>query len=129
VPVLINVICVCLRIVMSNTYCVVFLFCLSSSCVLYVASFSRLSILWWPLRYSLTFIYNRHYDLGNSYGIYVSQMTTDMVRLSQLNTTPSSFITRSPDFEHERLTLPEYLSSLCFYVCVCLVLLNLCVSV
>jgi hypothetical protein len=29
------VICVCLRIVVSNTYCVVFLFCLSSSCVPY----------------------------------------------------------------------------------------------
>jgi len=26
----------------SNTYCVVFLFCLSSSCILYVASFSGL---------------------------------------------------------------------------------------
>jgi hypothetical protein len=25
--------CVCLRIVVSNTYCVVFLFCFSSSCV------------------------------------------------------------------------------------------------
>ena len=32
-----------LRIV-SNAYCVVFLFCFSSSCVLYVASFSELSI-------------------------------------------------------------------------------------
>ena len=29
----------------SNTYCVVFLFCLSSSCVPYIASFSGLSIL------------------------------------------------------------------------------------
>jgi hypothetical protein len=34
-----RVICVCLRIVMFNTYCVVFLFCFSSSCVPYVASF------------------------------------------------------------------------------------------
>ena len=33
-----------LRIVMSNTYHVVFLFCFSSSCVLYVDSFSGLSI-------------------------------------------------------------------------------------
>ena len=32
---LIYVICVCLRIVMSNTYCVVSLYCLSSSCVPY----------------------------------------------------------------------------------------------
>jgi hypothetical protein len=31
------------KIVVSNTYCVVFLFCLSSSCVPYVASFSVLS--------------------------------------------------------------------------------------
>jgi hypothetical protein len=36
--------CVCLRIVVSNTCCVVFLFCLSWSCVPYVASFSGLSI-------------------------------------------------------------------------------------
>jgi hypothetical protein len=41
---LIYVICVCLRIVVSNTYCVAFLFCFSSSCVLYVASFSGLSM-------------------------------------------------------------------------------------
>ena len=33
-----------LRIVVSNTYCVVVLFCFSSSCVLYVASFSGLFI-------------------------------------------------------------------------------------
>ena len=33
---LIYVICVCLRIVVSNTYCVVCLFCLSWSCVPYV---------------------------------------------------------------------------------------------
>jgi len=35
---------VCLRIVVSNTYCVLYLFCMSSSCVPYVASFSGLSI-------------------------------------------------------------------------------------
>ena len=35
---------VCLSIVVSDTYCDVFLFCLSSSCVLYVGSFSSLSI-------------------------------------------------------------------------------------
>ena len=34
----------CLCIVVSNTYCVVFLFCSSSSCVPYVVSFSGLSI-------------------------------------------------------------------------------------
>ena len=35
-------------IVMSNTYCVVFLFCFSSSCVGPVVSFSGLSIFDWP---------------------------------------------------------------------------------
>ena len=40
----IHVICVCLCIVVSSTYCVVFLLCLSSSCVPYVASFSGLYI-------------------------------------------------------------------------------------
>ena len=37
-----RVICVCLGIVLSNTYCVVFLLCFSSSCVPYVAGFSVL---------------------------------------------------------------------------------------
>jgi hypothetical protein len=41
---LIYVICVCLRIVVSNIYCVVCLLCFSSSCAPYVASFSVLSI-------------------------------------------------------------------------------------
>jgi hypothetical protein len=50
---LIYVICVCLCIVVSNTYCVVFLLCLSSSCVPYVANFSGLSIF-----DSLAFIYS-----------------------------------------------------------------------
>ena len=50
------VICVCLRTVVTSTYCVVFLFRSSSSCVLYVASFSGLSFLL-PLRYSLTFMF------------------------------------------------------------------------
>ena len=45
-----------LHIVVSNKYCFVFLFCQSSSCVSYVASFSGLSI-----RYSLTFIYSIGY--------------------------------------------------------------------
>ena len=34
------VICFCLRIVVSNTYCIVFLFCFPPSCVPYIASFS-----------------------------------------------------------------------------------------
>ena len=44
----IYVICVCLRMVMSNIYCVVFMFCISSSCVPCVSSFSGLSIFAWP---------------------------------------------------------------------------------
>ena len=40
---LIYIIYVCLRVVLSNTYSAVFLFCLSSSCVPYVASFFGLS--------------------------------------------------------------------------------------
>jgi len=43
----------------TNTYCVVFLFCFSSSCVPYVASFSGLIVHFLlPLQCSLTFIYN-----------------------------------------------------------------------
>jgi len=39
---------VCLHIVVSNTYCVVFLLCFPTSCVLYVAKFSGLSIVGCP---------------------------------------------------------------------------------
>ena len=52
---LIYVICVYLRVVVSNTYCVEFLICTSSSCIPCAASFSGLSI-FLPLRYSLTFM-------------------------------------------------------------------------
>jgi len=45
---LLYVTCVCLRIMVSNTCCVVFLFCLYSSCVPCVTSFSELSILYCP---------------------------------------------------------------------------------
>jgi hypothetical protein len=48
--------CVCFRIVVSDTYCVVFLLCLSSLCIPCFACFSRLSIFLLHLRYSLTFI-------------------------------------------------------------------------
>ena len=53
---LIYVICVCLSMVVSNTYCVVLLFSCSSFCVPYVASFSEIVLL--PLRYSLTVLFN-----------------------------------------------------------------------
>ena len=52
---LIYVQCVCLRIEVSSTYCVVCLFCFSSSCVHYGASFSALCIFDCPFGYSLTF--------------------------------------------------------------------------
>ena len=51
---LIYVFCVCLRIVVSNTYCVVALLCLSSFCVPFVAQFLWIVLFWLPLRYSLT---------------------------------------------------------------------------
>ena len=56
---LIYVIYVCLRIVVSNTYCIVFLFSLSSSCVLhvYVVSFSGLSILIASSEFSNVYFY------------------------------------------------------------------------
>ena len=49
------VICVCFHIMVSNTYCVVFLFCFSL-----VASFSGFSIYDCPLQYSLTIIMHKH---------------------------------------------------------------------
>ena len=52
----IYVICVCLCIVMSNTYCVVFLFCFSSSCVHYVVSFSGISICYCPSVFSYVYL-------------------------------------------------------------------------
>ena len=45
---LINVICVCLRRVVTNTYCVEFLLCFCSSCVPYVSSFFGLSFFHCP---------------------------------------------------------------------------------
>ena len=41
--------CVCLRRVVFNIYCVVFLLCFSSSCVPYVASFSVFLLLVYPM--------------------------------------------------------------------------------
>ena len=58
------VVCVCLRVVVCNTCCVVFLFCFSSSCVPYVASYSELSFFLLPHRYSLTFIYRISYNFA-----------------------------------------------------------------
>ena len=40
--------CICLHIVVSNTYCAVFLFYFTASCVPYVASFSGESIFYCP---------------------------------------------------------------------------------
>jgi len=52
----IYVICVCLYIVVLNTYCVVFLVCFYSSCVPYVVSFSGLSIFIAPSVFSNVYI-------------------------------------------------------------------------
>jgi hypothetical protein len=46
------VICVYLPIIVSTTYCVVFLLCFSSSCVLYVAIFSGMSMFDYPSVFS-----------------------------------------------------------------------------
>ena len=53
---LIYVICVCLRILVSKAYCVVFLFCLFSSCGPYVARFSRFFILIVPSVFSNVYL-------------------------------------------------------------------------
>ena len=55
---LIHVICVCLRLVVSNAYCDVYLLCFPSSCVPSVASFSGLSFCDCPIRDYLTFMCN-----------------------------------------------------------------------
>ena len=47
--------CVCVRTEVSNTYCVVILLCLSSSCVHYVASFFGFFI--FDFHFGITFIY------------------------------------------------------------------------
>jgi hypothetical protein len=52
---LISVICFCLRIVVFNTYCVVFLFSFYSSCIRCIASFTELSIVVKCLNTSLTY--------------------------------------------------------------------------
>jgi len=49
------IMCVCLGTVVSNTYCVVFLFCFSSSCVPNVAIFSGLGIFDCPSVFHMVF--------------------------------------------------------------------------
>ena len=61
---LIYIIYVCFGIMVSKTCCVVFLFCFSSSCVPYVASFSGLSIFDCPFLISN---FPFHYQTGTSY--------------------------------------------------------------
>ena len=50
---LVGVICVCLRVMVSSGYCVVFLFCFSLSC----CQFLCIVHLWLSLRHSLAFVY------------------------------------------------------------------------
>ena len=71
------------------------------------------------LKASLRKLYGRHHDLVDRYGIYVSQMTTDMFHLSKTLPCPflviTGFVTRITRrvslVEQEQLTLPEHLSS------------------
>ena len=68
----------CLRIVVSNTYCVVFLLCFSSFCVPYVASFSGFSVLSifdCPFRHSLTFTCVNHYKLFTFLSVDIEILT------------------------------------------------------
>ena len=63
--------------------------------------------------------YSRHHDMVNRYGISVSQMTTDMFRLSESKSSLFSFITgfvtqgtgRVPLVEQEILIRPEHMGS------------------
>ena len=70
--------------------------------------------------------YGHHHDLVDRYGIYVSQMNTDMFYLSQI--LPGAFVIhgfvtgltrRVPLVELEMLTLPEHLRSLPVFSGVC----------
>jgi hypothetical protein len=73
------------------------------------------------LKSSLRKSYGRHHDLVDRYGISVSQMTMDMLHLSQTLPSPflihdiTRFVTRltrrAPLMEQELFTFPEHLSS------------------
>jgi hypothetical protein len=73
------------------------------------------------LKSSLRKIYGRHHDLVDRYGIYVSQMITDMFHLSETLPGPflihdiTWFVTRLTGrvslVEQDLLTVPEHLSS------------------
>ena len=92
--VLFYVICVCLHIVVSNTYCVVLLFCLSSSCVPYIASFSRLFIVDCPS------------VLSNVYFMQLQIIFLNLiVELQSQHTTRSDQLPNSTAAQHK---LPEY---------------------
>jgi hypothetical protein len=52
--------CVCLRIVVSSTYWVVFLLCFSSSCIPDIASFSGLSFFESPSVFSNVYLNERY---------------------------------------------------------------------
>jgi len=58
-----------LHIVLCNTYCVVFLFCFSSSCVPYVASFSGLSI----SVFSNVYLFNSHWLLYRENALHIAR--------------------------------------------------------
>jgi hypothetical protein len=82
------------------------------------------------LKSSLRKFYDHHHDLVDRYGIYVSQMTTDMFHLSWTLPGPflihnllSGFVTRLTRrlslVEQELLTFPEHPSSPQVFSCSC----------
>ena len=80
---LIYVICVCLRIVVSNTYCAVFFLLVSSSCV-YVASFSGLSMFYCSFGILLRLInINIGFIFANNPGYEKDNATLTLFQLMQ----------------------------------------------
>jgi hypothetical protein len=108
---LIYAICVCLHIVVSNIYCVVFLFCFPSSCVPYVVSLSRLSTFDCPFCiFTRTFIYiktlfNR---LKNNITSILAKLTNVWISDTALSVIPEIM----GDFWHSLVRIKERISYL-----------------
>ena len=75
---------------------------------------STCTLLLVKLRSSLRKSYGHHLILVDCYGIFVSQMTTDMYHLSHsqfITRFPTRLTRRVPLVEHELLTILDHLSS------------------
>jgi hypothetical protein len=70
---LFTLVVIILRIVVPNTHCVLLLFCLSSACVFYAASFSWLSI-----RYFVTFMYTYAQNQVNKGNNKITELRTQL---------------------------------------------------